>query len=269
MSQSFASESAFKKPFIRLGEEVMFYMNYVGGCFFLGLQAFKLLVTGRFQWKTVFEQAYHLGVKSISLTSIVAIFTGMVLALQFIVGLRRFGLELYSGQIVGIAIVRELGPVLTAIMVAARVGSGITAEIASMAVSEQVMAIRAMGANPVLKLVVPRLIVVTLITPLLTVFADIVGIFGGMVVTVFEAGISYQFFIDQVLKTVEMRDFFSGLAKTFVFGYIIALIACYQGLITHRGTQEVGVSTTRSVVIASLAVFISDYFLTKLIILLW
>ncbi|OGP10479.1 MAG: hypothetical protein A2048_01150 [Deltaproteobacteria bacterium GWA2_45_12] len=246
----------------------MVYMNYIGGVAMLSYQACLLALRGKIEWRSVLDQMSQLGVKSLALTNIVALFTGMVLALQFIVGLRRFGIELYTGQVVGIAIVRELGPVLTAIMIAARVGSGIAAELGSMAVSEQVMAIQAMGANPIIKLVLPRILVTTLITPLLTIIADVVGIFGGMIVSFLEAGVGPSFYLDQVLKTVGFDDFFNGLLKTFVFGFLIGGIACFQGLSTTRGTQEVGQSTTRSVVISALAVFVADYFLTKFLILI-
>ena len=233
----------------------------------LAFRTLKMLFKGPVQMRLVLEQVLQIGVKSLSLTNLVAVFTGMVLALQFIVGLERFGLTLYAGQVVGIAIVRELGPVLTSLMIAARVGSGIAAELGSMAVTEQVLAIEAMGANPIAKLVVPRVLVTTLITPILTVIADVVGILGGMFVAVIESGVTARFYIDQVLRTVELEDFFSGTGKTFFFGFLIGIIACNQGLRTTRGTQGVGESTTLSVVIASVAIFVSDYFLTKLFLL--
>ncbi len=218
----------------------------------------------RFNWKDTLTQFEGVGIKSSSLTNLIAIFTGMVLAVQFIVGLKRFGLQLYTGQIIGIAIVREMAPVLTAVMVAARVGSGITAELGSMNVTEQVLAIEAMGANPVQKLVVPRVVATTLCTPLLTVIANVIGIFGGMMITVKEAGISPRFYYDQISRSIEMIDFGSGIAKTFFFGFFIGSIACYQGLTTRGGTEGVGRSTTYSVVYSSICIFVSDFFLTKL-----
>jgi len=168
---------------------------------------------------------------------------------------------------VGIAIVRELGPVLTALMVAARGGSGIAAELGSMTVTEQVLAIEAMGANPIVKLVIPRVLVTTLVTPILTLIADVLGILGGMVVSVIESGVSTSFYLDQVKRTVEIEDVVSGIGKTFFFGFLIGIISCYQGLKTSRGTEGVGNSTTLSVVICSVAVFVSDYFLTKVFLL--
>lgn len=251
-----------------IGKFVLGFLGYLGGLSHLTRRTFSTIFKGLVSPKLVMEQVYYLGVKSLSLTNLVAIFTGMVLSLQFIVSLKRFGLELYTGQVVGLAIMRELGPVLTAIMVAARVGSGIASELGSMTVTEQVEAIEAMGANPIAKLVLPRILAVVLVTPILSVFADVVGIFGGMVVTWLEAGVSFQFYFDQVSRTVQFEDFNSGIYKTFFFGFLISLIACYEGLNTKKGTQGVGQATTRSVVYSCLAIFVADYFLTKIFIIL-
>ena len=256
-----------QRLFSDTGEKMMGYCEHVGGVALLAYQTVTAIARGGVQPRLIVEQVYSLGVRSLSLTSLIAIFTGMVLALQFIVGLERFGLQLYAGQVVGLSIVRELGPVLTALMVAARVGAGIAAELGSMTVTEQVLAIEAMGANPVVKLVVPRVLVTTLITPLLTIVADIVGILGGMVVSIYEAGVSPRFYIDQVIRTLEISDVLSGIGKTVFFGFFIGIIACHQGLKTTRGTEGVGQSTTISVVISSVTVFVADYFLTKIFLL--
>lgn len=253
----------------RLGRRVMIVAQRFGGLSQLTcdtvLHPLKVLPgRPRFEWSLILEQVQRIGVKSLSLTNLVAVFTGMVLALQFIVGLKRFGLELYSGQVVGISIVRELGPVLTSLMIAARVGSGITAEIGSMVVTEQILAIRAMGADPIAKLVFPRVFVCAFATPLLTIIADVVGIIGGLIVTSLEAGVSSQFYFDQIIRTISINDFLSGIGKTFFFGVLIGVIACYHGLNTERGTAGVGQATTKSVVMSSVAIFVADYFLTKL-----
>jgi phospholipid/cholesterol/gamma-HCH transport system permease protein len=204
----------------------------------------------------------------LSLISLVSIFTGMVFALQFSVGLGRFGLKIYVGNIIGLAIARELGPVLVSLMLAARVGAGIAAELGSMVVTEQVQAIQALGANPVHKLVVPRVLATTLAAPVLSTIGSIIGIFGGMLIAIMDAGVTARFYFDQIRRTVEVDDYFSGLTKTLFFGFFIGLIACYQGLKTTGGTVGVGKSTTYAVVIASLMVFIADFFLTKLFIAL-
>jgi len=249
------------------GSSLWNFVDFLGGVAFLALKTIRGLFIYPFDLKYVVRQCYDIGVKSLTLVNLVAIFTGMVMALQFIVGLKRFGLQLYAGQVVGVAIARELGPVLTALMVAARVGSGIAAELGSMKVSEQILAIRAMGGSPIAKLVVPRVLVTTIVTPILTIIAIFIGIIGGMIVSMLEAGVTARFYLDQVQRTVEMYDFFSGVGKTFFFGFFIGCIACYQGLSTRGGTKGVGSSTTRSVVYCSIVIFIADFFLTKLFLL--
>lgn len=250
--------------FANLGEGFIAVMSYLGGLCFLTSQTLSSILKEKFNWKECVNQFEMVGIKSASLTNLIAIFTGMVLAVQFIVGLERFGLQNYTGQIVGIAITRELGPVLTAVMIAARVGAGITAELGSMNVTEQVLAIEAMGANPIQKLVVPRVLATTICTPILSIIADFIGIFGGMLITILQTGVSSTFYLNQITSTVEFMDFSSGIAKTFFFGFFIGIIACYQGLNTHGGTEGVGRATTLSVVYGCICVFVSDFFLTKL-----
>jgi len=239
----------------------------IGSMFFLLVRTFHALFRYRPDIRAIHEQLFMIGNKSVSIVFLTAVFTGMVLALQFSVGLARFGLKIYAGSVVGLAITRELGPVLTSLMIAARVGSGITAELGSMVVTEQVMAIEAMGANPIQKLVVPRVIAAVIAAPLLTILADFIGIIGGMIITVMEAGVSVRYYMDQTWRTIEFDDFGHGIAKTIVFGLLIAIIACYEGLSTHGGTEGVGRATTKSVVFASITVLIADFFLTKLFIL--
>lgn len=250
-----------------LGQRFWNFVEFVGGVGLLTVNMVRCFFTEHVDWREVVRQVYSIGVQSLALVSLIAIFTGMVMALQFIVGLNRFGLGIYTGQVVGIGITRELGPVLTSLMVAARVGSGIAAELGSMAVSEQVLAIEAMGGNPVARLVVPRVIVATLITPMLTVVAIFIGIFGGMIVTILEAGISASFYMDQIKQTIQLDDFFSGVSKTVFFGFMIGAIACYKGMTTTGGTKGVGNATTHTVVVCAVAIFVADFFLTKLFLL--
>lgn len=248
------------------GERVLRAMGHVGGMSVLAGQSFKVLFSSRLAFNELIRQFSFVGNRSFSIVALIALFTGLVLALQLSVGLGRFGLKLYVGQVVGLSIFRELGPVLTALMIAARVGSGIAAELGSMVVTEQVLAIEAMGANPIQKLVVPRILATTIATPLLTVMADIMGILGGMIITVKEAGVTPRFYIDQIRNTLVMDDFTSGIAKAFFFGFFVSVISCYQGLKTEGGTEGVGNATTKAVVISAITIFVSDFFLTKLII---
>lgn len=251
-----------------LGRYVFGLLEYLGGLFGLGVELVNVLVRYRFPAPAFFQAFEFIGIRSLSIVSLVSIFTGMVFALQFSVGLSRFGLQTYVGQVIGLAISRELGPVLTCLMLAARVGAGIAAELGSMVVTEQVMAIEALGANPVHKLVLPRVLAMTLAAPLLATMGNIIGVIGGMWIAMAEAGVTSRFYFDQIRQSVEVGDYFSGIAKTVFFGFFIGLIACYQGLKTSRGTEGVGKSTTYAVVISSITVFVADFFLTKLFIVL-
>ena len=244
------------------------FLLTLGGVSSLGGQALLGIFRYRWDMAALVDQLAVIGSRSTLIVAVIAIFTGMVMALQLSVGLGRFGLKLYIGQVVGLSIVRELGPTLTCLMLAARVGSGIAAEIGSMVVTEQVLAIEAMGGNPIRKLVVPRVLACVIAAPLLTAISDVVGVLGGMVVTMGEAGVTASFYIDQILKTIIMDDFIQGVGKTIFFGFFIGIIACFQGLRTTGGTEGVGQSTTRSVVYCSLTIFVSDFFLTKLFLLL-
>lgn len=244
------------------------FFEYLGGVSLLSVKAFVGLFRYRVSFSDLIYQLFTIGNRSISLIALVALFTGMVMALQLAVGLGRFGLKLYIGQVIGLAIVRELGPVLTCLMLAARVSSGIAAELGSMVVTEQVLAIEAMGANPIAKLVVPRVLSCLIAAPILTVMADFIGIFGGMGIAIMESGVTAHFYFDQILKTVDLQDFIQGVGKTFFFGFFMAVIACYQGLKTTGGTEGVGKATTQSVVYSAVMIFISDFFLTKLFLLL-
>lgn len=241
-------------------------LTHLGGVTNLALKTFVGTFKYRFDWRELIRQFSLVGNRSFTIVGLIAIFTGMVIALQLSVGLGRYGLKLNVGQIVGLAIFRELGPVLTCLMIAARVGSGMAAELGSMVVTEQVLAIEAMGANPIQKLVVPRVMATIIACPLLTVIADLIGCFGGMIITVREAGVSVRFYIDQIKNTVLLEDFTSGIAKTLFFGFAIAIISCYEGLRTTGGTEGVGQATTRAVVYSSIVIFISDFFLTKLLV---
>jgi phospholipid/cholesterol/gamma-HCH transport system permease protein len=235
---------------------------------FAMLVAHTYRVMGRrhFPFRETLRQFEAITVRSSTIVFITALFTGMVLALQTATSLARFGAKPYTGSFVGLAFVLELGPVLTALVVAGRVGAGITAEIGSMTVSDQVDAIRALGADPVQKLVLPRMLAATMGLPMLTMFANVLGIGGGLLIAT-QLGIGANFYYQSVVGVVQLGDLLSGLIKTVVFGWTIAMVACYQALKTTGGTVGVGRSTTRTVVVSSIAVLVSDFFLTKVILL--
>ncbi len=249
-----------------LNKTLVELIYHLGGITKLAINSFLGLFKYKFEFKETIRQFSMIGNRSLGIVLLIAIFTGMVIALQLSIGLGRYGLKQNVGQIVGIAIFRELGPVLTCIMVAARVGSASAAELGSMVVTEQVLAIEAMGAKPIQKLVIPRVLATTIACPLLTIIADLIGCFGGMIITVREAGVSHHFYIEQIKSTVIIEDFVSGVAKALFFGLFISIIACYEGLRTSGGTEGVGQSTTHAVVYSSVVIFISDFFLTKLLV---
>ena len=220
-----------------------------------------------FERRLWMDQLYHLGVKSLTITNLTLLFTGMVLAIQTAYSLAEYGGKSFVGDIVSLSVVRELGPVLAALMVAGRVGAGITAEIGSMAVTEQVDALRALAADPVKKLVVPRVGALVLILPILTILADMVALFGGLLMAVFEIGQSRVYYMNHVLAALTLSDIASGVGKTVFFAFFIGVIACHNGLRARGGADGVGKATTSTVVTSSIAVIISDFFLTKLFLL--
>lgn len=218
--------------------------------------------------REIAKHIVSIGIRSLPIVLLTAVFTGMVLALQTAYGLQRFGAKNYVGNLVGLSLSRELGPVLTAVMVCGRVGAGIAAELASMVVTEQVDAIRALGGDPIRRLVTPRLVAGIISMPLLAGLALLVGVSGGLVVAVGELGISAHQYYRSYLYAVQIRDVTDGLIKSVAFGGIVVSIACYKGLSCRGGTEEVGRTTTKAVVTGSLAVFISNFFITKLLIIL-
>jgi phospholipid/cholesterol/gamma-HCH transport system permease protein len=262
------AEAAFQRSVSGLGDRVLGGVEGFGDFVLLAVRTLRAAARPRFPWRATFQQFEVIAVRSMPIVALTALFTGMVLALQTAFALSRFGAKPYVGSIVGLAIVRELGPVLAALMVGGRVGAGITSELGSMTVTEQVDAIRAMGADPVQKLVLPRVLAATIGLPMLTASAIVLGVFGGLVIADLEYSITPSFYLQTVTTTVTIGDFFAGVTKTFFFGWIIAMVGCSVGLSTTGGTEGVGRATTRAVVAASIGVLVSDFFLTKLLLLL-
>ena len=215
-------------------------------------------------WGDVLIQMDTIGVGSVWLTSLTGFFSGAVMALQMGKALGQYGQTGRTGQVVSIILVRELGPVLTALMVAGRNASGIASELGSMKVTEQIDAMRALGTDPVQKLVTPRLIATAAMLPLLVIIADFVGMFGGWVISHFNLGIPSKQYWTSVWQALDWSDIGQGLLKPLVFAVVISLIGCYYGLRTTGGTQGVGRSTTQAVVAATVLVFILDLLITKI-----
>ncbi|MGB6364904.1 MAG: ABC transporter permease, partial [Thermoanaerobaculia bacterium] len=200
---------------------------------------------------------------------ITTIFTGMVLALQTAYSLPDIGVKYYIGTVVSKSLVRELGPVLVALIVGGRIGAGMTAELGTMKVTEQIDAMRSMAADPVKKLVVPKLVATLVMLPALTVLGDFLGILGGLVVSIGQLQLTAGFYINDVLDALTLQDVSSGIGKSFFFAYFIAIIGCYNGLYASGGADGVGRATTNTVVMASILVLVSDFFLTKLFYILF
>ncbi|MBP1633468.1 MAG: mlaE [Acidobacteria bacterium] len=240
------------------------------------LQTYVLLVwrtlraaTSRpFYLHDVVEQFDVIGVGSLTVVLLTGFFTGAVLALQSGISLDQFGARSLIGRLVGASMILELGPVLTALMITGRVGSSIAAELGSMEVTEQISALRALGTDPVRKLVVPRVLAGFFMVPVLTVVADFVGIAGGWVIARFQLGVASGVYWSSVTEGLFWQDPWVGILKPFVLGFVIVTIACHVGLGVSGGTQGVGRATTRAVVRASIAVLAVDFFLTKLLVFL-
>lgn len=255
--------------FARVGKRVVGQLEFLGGSFVLGVDCVCELIRPPFYLHLTIEQVFLIGVRSFLLVAVTALATGSVMALQFGYGLEKFGGQLYVPKVLSLSFVREMGPVFTSLLVAARIGSGITAEVGSMNVTQQIDAIRALGTSPIKKIVIPRLLATMIALPILGMFANFIGIFGGMLVTVKELGQTPDFFFAKALETLTLNDVMMGIVKTLFFAVFIALTACYRGMKTSGGTRGVGDSTTWVVVTTNIFIMISDFFLTKLYILLF
>lgn len=232
----------------------------------LNLDVGRGLVSPPIYLHDMVEQFDEIGVKSLTVVLLTGAFTGMVLALQSGLILDQFGARSVVGRLVSASLVKELGPVLTALMVTGRVGSGIAAELGSMAVTEQLSALRALGTDPVRKLVVPRILAGTLLLPVLTVLADAVGMVGAAIITTTQLHVAASVYWNNVVQGLYMKDIWMGLLKPLVLGFALVSIGCHVGLQTTGGTQGVGRATTNAVVAGSVAVLAVDFLFTKLII---
>ena len=214
----------------------------------------------------IVEQFDALGVGSLTVVLLTGLFTGAALASQSGLTLDQFGARPVVGRLVSASMIKELGPVLTALMLTGRIGSGIAAELGSMVVTDQINALRALGTDPVRKLVVPRMLGGLLMAPLLTIISDFVGIFGGWIVARFQLQVSSDLYWSSVTDALYTQDVYQGLIKPFVFGFLIVTIACHVGLRTTGGTQGVGKATTVAVVAGSVAVIAADFFVTQILV---
>jgi len=251
------------------GGKALEVVRQLGGQWLLFRQVLSELMFRPLYPGLVAEQVYQIGLKSMVLVLVTAASTGMVMALQFGLGLEKFGGKLYVPKIVSLSIVREVAPVFCSLMLAARVGAGMASEIGSMVVTQQIDAIRALGTSPIKKIVIPRILGCLIALPLLTVLGNVVGVTGGLLVGMHELNLDPGFYYEKILSTVTITDYMTGIFKTFFFALFISLTACYCGLTVSGGTKGVGTATTNSVVMSSIMILVSDYFLTKLFFILF
>jgi len=250
--------------FDSLGRSVLHSVEELGRIILLFLSVLSWMIRPPWRLRNIFKQMEFVGVRSIFVVVLTGMFTGMVMALQGYHGFRMFSAESMVGSAVALGMTRELGPVLTSLMVTARAGSAMAAELGTMKVTEQIDALYVMAANPVQYLIVPRIIAGVIMVPLLTVVSDFVGILGGYFVGVQILNINSGLFMKNMIKMVELNDIYSGLIKAACFGLILSLVGCYKGFNTTGGAEGVGRATTEAVVLASITILISDYFLTAL-----
>lgn len=249
----------------RLGKSVMDIVEEWGRAWIFLFHLIVALFRPPFRCHLVLEQLYHIGVHSLLVISLIGGFTGAVLAVQGEYTLSKFGATAFTGSAVALSLIRELGPVLTALMVIGRAGSAITAEIGIMRITEQIDALRSMAVDPMKYLMGPRLVAGLIAVPLLTGIFIVIGIGGGYLVGVGLLGLSSGTFISQMVSAVDMVDLYSGFVKAFVFAFIFGWVSCFKGFTCGFGAVGVNRATTQSVVISSVAVLVSDYFLTSIL----
>lgn len=249
----------------RVGAHIVNFVADLGAVFHLIGQTARAVFRRPFPLRLTVDQAVRIGWDSVPIAFFTAVATGAILALQTGYSLmsRIKGTEQFVGGIVALSVVRELGPVLAAIMIAGRAGSGIAAELGTMKVTEQVDALVTLSADPVHYLVLPRVLAGIVMLPVLTAFVDLVAILGGMVVSIGELGLNADQYLDITRKFLTMADINNGLIKSAVFGFLIALLSCHEGLKTRGGAEGVGRSTTRAVVVTCMSILFFDYLLTS------
>ena len=249
----------------RFGRATIDFFEYAGGLTLLSAESLGFMLQLRIRIAETISQAALLGVQSLLIVCLTSLFTGMVISLESAQQAVAYGFSNLVGGAVAYASVRELGPMLTGVVVAGRVGAAIAAELGSMVVTEQIEALRSMGVEPPRFLVVPRLLALLLMLPLLTIFADVVSIAGGAWIAQTYAHIPYDSFVSSVRESIDFSDVLKGLVKSVVFAAIIALVGAYQGLSTRGGAAGVGRSTTFAVVLAIILIFASNFVLSFLL----
>ncbi|MDF7824972.1 ABC transporter permease [Pontiellaceae bacterium B12227] len=250
----------------RVGGQVIQLLHNTGHAMFMLLEAtwFIQFAFGKRSRHETVTQLFVTGIKSLAVISVVAMFTGMILALQTGLELRRYGQEVYIGSAVAVSMIREMGPFMTGLIIAASVGSAIAAQLGTMTVSEEIAALEVMSINPNRFLVMPRLVALTLMMPVLTVYTNILGIMGGAIVGATQLGVSVTSYMNNATEFATNKDLYVGLFKAFIFGIIITTVSCHQGFMTREGAVGVGKATRRSVIISFLVILVVGYMVTRM-----
>ncbi|MCK4911421.1 MAG: ABC transporter permease [Thermodesulfovibrionales bacterium] len=245
-----------------LGRLIIGFTLELGKVLIMLSDTLRKMATPPFEFSSSIKQMQEVGVRSLPVVLVTGLFSGMVLALQSYTGFKRFGAETLVGTVVGLSITREMGPVLTGLIVAGRAGAAMAAELGTMRVTEQIDALETLATNPIKHLIVPRFVAGLIMLPALTVVADIIGIFGGYLITVGMFGASPTLYWRQTWDFLTLDDIYNGLVKACFFGASIALLSCYKGFYSEGGAEGVGKATTGAVVLSFMTILISDYFLS-------
>ncbi len=253
---------AVRSFFVRLGKQALDFCLFLGGVANLSGQCLVQMVTPPFNRERIYVQTRKAGYDSLGIVSLVSLFIGFIFALQTAYFMQRMGSEIYIASMVALSLVRELSPVITALVIAGRVGASITAEIGSMQVTEQIDALEAFATNPIKYLVVPRFLALAVTLPVLTLYANFIGIFGSYLICVYRLGISSSMYLRVTFDALLFKDLFTGLFKTIFFGMIIAIVSCFEGFNVAGGAEGVGKATTRSVVTTFIMIIVADCFFT-------
>ncbi len=247
-------ETFFTSLFYTSGQMVLLFSQSIGQLRYAFRNANRVL-----------RQMFEIGYNTLPLAAMIGLFTGMIVALQTGIELKKLSLQQVIGGIVGLSLVREMGPVITAFIIAGRVGAGMAAELGTMAVSEEIHALRAMGINPVRYLVMPRFLASVTMQPILTVYAIVIGIWGGGLISSTYLGIDQVIYYNQLYRALELSDITKGLSKTLIFGTIYSIVCCYMGMSAENGAAGVGKATTRAVVISLTMILVADHFMSRFV----
>ncbi len=254
----------WRTPLTSIGQGLTDVVVYIGEITVFARENVRVLFKDKIEWHEVIRQCHLLGIRSAPIACLILFFVGLVFAIQFGTTLAPLGATPYIGRMVSLSLTRELGPVFTALVVGGRIGAGMTAEIGSMKVTEQIDAIRALGANPNRKVFLPRIIAATVTMPIVSFMATVVGILGGMLIASMQFGLPVSHYYKTSIDSVYLTDFIQGYIKPYFFGFWIAVASCYAGLNCEAGTEGVGRATTKTVVVISVITCIIDFILTQI-----